>query len=156
MRIVAASKSHVPAIVDLMTASPLLRRYRVTRRGARKSLAEALRVEDIVLVALDGTELAGMAWVVPTRALGRSAYLRLLLVAEGRRSRGVGAALLERAERRAAVAGCRHLLLLVTTDNGRARAFYARHGYRHVGDLAGFVRPRISESLYRRALPRAK
>jgi hypothetical protein len=32
--------------------------------------------------------------------------------------------------------------------NRRARSFYERHGYAHVGDLAGFVRPGIAESLY--------
>jgi hypothetical protein len=36
----------------------------------------------------------------------------------------------------------------VTKTNRRARSFYERHGYAHVGDLAGFVRPGIAESLY--------
>jgi hypothetical protein len=36
----------------------------------------------------------------------------------------------------------------VTRTNRRARTFYERHGYAHVGDLAGFVRAGIAESLY--------
>ena len=131
-----------------MTASPLLQRYAVTLVRARSSLLEALRERDQLVVALDGGDPLGLAWVITTRALDRAAYLRLLLVAEGQQSRGLGAALLADAERRARASGCRHLVLLVTTANRRARTFYDRHGYRHVGNLPGFVRPRVGESLY--------
>jgi GNAT superfamily N-acetyltransferase len=131
-----------------MTRSPLLQRYGVTSGRARSSLLQGLRERDMLLVALESGETLGLAWVITTRALDRAAYLRLLLVAEGKQSRGVGAALLADAERRARASGCRHLVLLVTTRNGRARAFYTRHGYRHVGNLPGFVRPGIGESLY--------
>ncbi len=154
MRVVSATRRHIAAMTALMTASPLLRHYQLTRDGARAGLAEALRAKDIVVVAVGQGSVAGFAWVIPTRALDRAAYLRLLLVAEGRQSRGVGAALLATAERRARAARCRHLVLLVTTANRRARAFYARCGYRHVGGLPGFVRPGIGESLYEKRLSR--
>jgi GNAT superfamily N-acetyltransferase len=148
MRIVPATRSHVAGLAEMMTRSSLLRRYGVTSVGARTSLLEALRERDMVLVALESAQTVGFAWVITTRALDRAAYLRLLLVAEGKQSHGVGAALLTDAERRARASGCRHLVLLVTTTNRRARAFYARQGYRHVGNLPGFVRPAIGESLY--------
>ena len=148
MRIAPATRSHVAGLARLMTRSPLLRRYGVTGGRARTSLLEALRERDMVLVAEEGGEILGLAWVIATRALDRAAYLRLLLVAEGLRSRGVGAALLANGERRARASGCRHLVLLVTTTNRRARAFYAQQGYRRVGNLPGFVRPGIGESLY--------
>ena len=148
MRITRATQTHVPALARLMTASPLLQRYAVTLVRARSSLLEALRERDQLVVALEGGKPLGLAWVITTRALDRAAYLRLLLVAEGQQSRGLGAALLADAERRARASGCRHLVLLVTTANRRARTFYARHGYRHVGNLPGFVRPGIGESLY--------
>src|SRR5256885_13721632 len=90
MRIVSATRAHVPAIAALMAASPLLRRYEVTARGARASLSEALRADDVVLVALDGHAVVGLAWSITTRALDRAAYLRLLLVGEGLQSRGIG------------------------------------------------------------------
>jgi GNAT superfamily N-acetyltransferase len=153
MRITRATRAHVAGLVELMTGSPLLRRYGVTSGGARANLLEGLRERDLLLVALDRGETAGFAWAITTRALDRAAYLRLLLVAEGKQSRGVGAALLRDAERRARAAGCRHLVLLVTTTNRRARTFYTRHGYRHIGDLPGFVRPRIGESLYVKSWP---
>jgi len=147
-RIVRATREHVGPMASLMAASPLLRRYRVTARGARASLTEAVRERDLVLAAVDRDAVVGLAWVITSRALDRAAYLRLLLVSEERQSRGLGAALLARAERHARASRCRHLVLLVTKTNRRARSFYERHGYSHVGDLAGFVRPGIAESVY--------
>jgi len=147
-KIVGATKAHVDAMAKLMASSPLLRRYRVSARGAKASLTEALRERDLLFAAVDDDAVVGLAWVIVTRALDRAAYLRLLLVREDHQSRGLGAALLGRAERKARASRCRHLVLLVTTTNGRARAFYEQHGYSHVGELAGFVRAGISESLY--------
>ena len=147
-RIVRARTEHVRPLAALMAASPLLRRYRVTPRGAKASLTEALRQRDLVLAAVDRGAVVGLAWLIMTRALDRAAYLRLLLVSEEHQSQGLGAVLLARAERDARASGCRHLVLLVTKTNRRARSFYERHGYTHVGDLAGLVRAGISESLY--------
>ena len=152
MRTLRATASHRAALAHLMARSPLLRRYGVTRDRAWASIGEGLRERDLILVALDGRDPIGLAWVITTRALDRAAYLRLLLVAEGAQSRGVGAALLEDAERRAGRLGSRHMVLLVTTTNWRARAFYKGKGYRHVGGLPGFVRPKIGESLYVKTL----
>ena len=152
MRISRAGPEHLGAIRELLVASPLLRRYGTTKRGARASLEEALGAGDTLVVALEGIEVLGVAWVIATRALDRSAYLLLLLVSEGSRSQGIGGRLVADVERRARAAGCRHLLLLVTTTNRRARAFYVRHGYRHFADLPAFVRPGISESLYQKRL----
>jgi len=135
-------------MATLIAASPLLRRYRVTPRGAKASLTEALRERDLVLAAVDRGAVVGLAWLIMTRALDRAAYLRLLLVSEEHQSQGLGAVLLARAERDARVSGCRHLVLLVTKTNRRARSFYERHEYTHVGDLPGFVRAGIAESLY--------
>ena len=148
MRIVHATLQHVPPLARLMAASPLLRRYRVSERGARRNLLSALRARDILLTAVEGDAVVGLAWLVPTRALDRAAYLRLLLVANAHQSRGVGAALLARGERLSRGARCRHVVMLVTKTNRRARSFYERHGYTHVGDLGGYVRAGIAESLY--------
>ncbi|MGH2490844.1 MAG: GNAT family N-acetyltransferase [Candidatus Limnocylindria bacterium] len=148
MRIVRATREHAAALTQLMARSPLLRRYGVTRHRAWDSLGEALRERDQLLVALENGEVVGLAWMIATRALDRAAYLRLLLVAQGKQSHGVGAALLEEGERRVHKLGCRHMVLLVTTTNRRARSFYEAQGYRHVGNLPGFVRPAIGESLY--------
>ena len=152
MSVTLATARDIPALAALMTASPLLQRYGVTARGARASLLEGRRGGDLLLITRERGAVVGLAWVVPSRALDRSAYLRLLLVAEGKQSKGVGAALLRDGERRARRIGCRHMVLLVTTTNRRARSFYRRQGYRYVGGLPGFVRPKIGESLYVRTL----
>jgi GNAT superfamily N-acetyltransferase len=152
MRTLRATPSHRAALAQLMARSPLLRRYGVTRHRAWASLSEGLRERDLLVVALEDGEVIGVAWVIVTRALDRAAYLKLLLVAEGSQSRGVGAALLEDAERRVSRLGSRHMVLLVTTANRRARSFYKTQGYRHVGNLPGFVRPKIGESLYVKTL----
>jgi len=154
MRIAPARRTHVPALAALMAASPLLRRYGVTPPAARASLTKALRCKDTILVALDGVTPLGMAWIVMTRALDRSAYLRLLLVSQDRRSSGIGAALLADAERNARASGSRHKILLVTTTNRRARSFYVRQGYRYAGALPSFARPRIGEALYVKSWPK--
>jgi GNAT superfamily N-acetyltransferase len=153
MRITRATKAHVAGLVELLNRSPLLQRYGVTRPGARAGLLRGLRRRDTFLVALERTAIVGLAWVITTPALDHSAYLNLLLVAEGQQSKGVGAALLSDAERRARASGCRHMVFLVTAKNRRARAFYRRQGYRHVGNLPGFVRPAIDETLYVKSLP---
>jgi GNAT superfamily N-acetyltransferase len=156
MRIAFATNKDVPAIATLMAASPLLRRYDVTARGARASVTNALRAGDVLLVARDGNIIVGFAWSIATRALDRAAYLRLLVVNEDRQSQGVGAALLARTERAARAAGSRHMVLLVTATNRRARAFYSRQGYDHNGHLPAFVRPGIAESLYVKRLRTVK
>ena len=147
-RIIRARTEHVGPIADLMAAAPLLRPYRMTARIAKAGLARAFRERETLLVAVDGDQVVGLAWFIKTRALDRAMYLQLLLVAETHQSRGLGASLLARGERVARAAGCRHMIFLVTKTNKRARAFYERHGYEHVGDLPGFVRPEIDETLY--------
>ncbi len=71
MRLVAAKRTHVGTLAALMAASPLLRRYGVTLRGARASLDEALRSQawagPILVVSLIGFAVTAGAivwWVV--------------------------------------------------------------------------------------------
>lgn len=147
-RIVRASRKYLRSIANLMLASPLLRPYGATARGVRAGLGRGFRERDTLLVAMDGDAVVGLAWFIRTAALDRSTYLQLLLVAESHQSRGLGALLVARGEREARASGSRHMVLLVTRTNRRARAFYESHGYAHVGDLPGFVRPEIAETLY--------
>ena len=64
---------------------------------------------------------------------------------------GIGTALLKAAEA-ATRTVANHLVLLVTTDNARARRFYEQHGYRHVGCLPGLARATLDEALYWKTL----
>jgi GNAT superfamily N-acetyltransferase len=131
-----------------MAASPLLRRYGTTAAGAAAALRRGRRAGDLLLVAgPTGRPPLGVAWVVPGRGLARAVYLRLLLVGEAARGRGLGARLLARAEQAARRLG-NHLVLLATRDNLGARRFYRRHGYREVGTLPGLAHPGLDEVLY--------
>jgi GNAT superfamily N-acetyltransferase len=164
-----ASAGELSALAGLMVRSPLLARYRVEAGAALASLEDARAAGDALLVARtraadaggDAAQdagaaiasIAGFAWLsLAPRILGGAAYLRLLLVAEAHQGSGLGSRLLERVERTARERGARHLYLLATTDNHRARRFYARHGYRHVGDLPGLVWPDLDEALYHKPL----
>jgi [ribosomal protein S18]-alanine N-acetyltransferase len=80
------------------------------------------------------------------RGVSSSAYLAAIAVAPSWRSRGTGAALLEHCERQAALTS-RHFFLCVSSFNMRAQAFYARHGYRQVGQFDDYVIDGASELL---------
>lgn len=60
-------------------------------------------------------------------------YISDLWVAQGHRSRGVGAELLRALEAQVLAAGNTVGRLHVVASNERARAFYAAHGWREVG-----------------------
>ena len=143
-----AEAADLPALASLMAASPLLQRYRATHDSALDSLTEALHAGDTLLVS--GHPLDAVAWLTfAPRMLNGAAYLRLLLVASP--GYGIGSKLLRAVEAEAAQ-HARHLYLLVTADNTRARAFYERHAYRLVGDLPGLVWADLDEALYHKRL----
>jgi GNAT superfamily N-acetyltransferase len=147
--IAPALPSELPELARLMADSDLLRRYGVTYAGALASLSDALAGGDLLLTS-HALQLQGLAWLsFAPRVLDGAAYLRLLLVAQP--GLGVGADLLAVAETEARRAA-KHLYLLATVDNVRARRFYERHGYRHVGDLPGLVMPELDEALYHKPL----
>ena len=85
--------------------------------------------EAVHLVALDDGAVIGTCRLV-FRGLG--ARLGRMAVAPDRRGRGVGAALLDEAERRAREAGAARIALHAQT---RARSLYARGGYEERGDV---------------------
>jgi GNAT superfamily N-acetyltransferase len=146
-----ATPADFGALAALMTASPLLCRYRVTDASARASLDDARRAGDLLLVGRRDGRPAGLAWAMRTRILGGGGYLRLLLVADDRQGLGIGAQLLGAVEERVRIWG-NHLYLLATVDNSGARRFYERLGYRHVGVLPALVAPGIDEALYHKPL----
>ena len=88
--------------------------------------------------------LVGFAWVDPRGAFGSAPYLKLIAVDASARSSGIGAALLAEFEKRTAGQG-RLWTLLVSDFNTRAQAFYASHGYREAGRLAGFAIEGVAE-----------
>jgi len=72
-----------------------------------------------------------------------SYFLSSLAVAEEWRGRGIGAALLARAEERGRTGGHDRLTLHAWADNAPARRFYARHGFVEAGGAAIPWHPRL-------------
>ena len=73
----------------------------------------------------DADQLSGLVGI---ELRGKAALLRSLVVAENNRSSGMGAQLVEHAERHARAAGAEAMYLLTTT----ADRFFAKRGYKVV------------------------
>jgi [ribosomal protein S18]-alanine N-acetyltransferase len=105
-----------------------------------------------LFVATGGGERCGFALVNP-KGLAGAPYLAAIAAAPGSRGRGTGARLLRHAEAFAA-SSSRHFFLCVSSFNVRARAFYAREGYRQVGEFPDYIIDGASELLlYKRVRP---
>lgn len=141
-------REDIPPIAAWIADIPLWQRYRLDAAKASRQLDQALDRDDLLLAAAppDGTA-CGLAWCLAGGAFGRSTYLRLLGVEDAYRSAGVGARLLDEAERRAAALG-QAMILLVSDFNTSAQRFYQRQGYTQVGALPGYVLPDVTELIF--------
>jgi ribosomal protein S18 acetylase RimI-like enzyme len=113
-------------------------------RGEDACRAASVDPDYVVLVARRDGSPVGFARLHP-RGVAGSPYLASIAVNASARSRGVGAALLEAAERH--FTGARWMFLCVSSFNERARALYERCGYRTVGELPDYVVDGFSEIL---------
>ncbi len=85
-----------------------------------------------VIVSTDASDVpTGWCHVEMFRTLVEplSALIVGLVIGEGHRSEGIGAQLLEAAERWAQARGCRRLVVATRITRERAHRFYARQGY---------------------------
>jgi ribosomal protein S18 acetylase RimI-like enzyme len=135
------------ACADLMANAPLWRRYGVTSASARARLADALAGPGMLFVAVDDDALLGFVWCVRRGAFARSGYIPLIGVQAGETGRGVGAALLERAEAWLGESSP-DVFLTVSDFNTAAQRFYQRHGYAQVGALPDYVIDGVTELIY--------
>ncbi len=137
----------VPACAALMAATPLWQRYGVTAAGAATTLLKAQEEGGQCIVALEGDTVVGFVLYYPRGAFARSGYIRLIAVAPGRQSYGVGARLMAAAEAVIGAVSC-DVFLLVSDFNTRAQAFYRRLGYTQVATLPDYVIPGVAELLF--------
>ena len=79
--------------------------------------------------------------VAPLLEVPRRAEVNGLVVAEGQRSHGAGAKLLEAAEKWARTKGCKGMSVRSNVIRERAHAFYERHGYQHFKTQKAFRKP---------------
>ena len=77
-------------------------------------------------------------------------YLELLAVLPEHQGRGLGSTVLRWMETEAGAS--RNLWVAVSSFNGPARSFYARHGFSEIGTVPGLVRDGFDEILLRKAL----
>jgi GNAT superfamily N-acetyltransferase len=88
------------------------------------------------LVAVDSGNVVGLATVHVRDVINHAvpiAQLTLLVVDNRARGRGVGRALVERAESWARERGARRMAVTTALDRAGAHAFYERIGYTHTG-----------------------
>lgn len=141
----------IAIVANWMLLIPLWQRYRVTAAAAQMQFEEGLKQQDILLVSDAGAEnrACGFAWCLPKGAFGLSAYLRLIGVRQDQAGLGIGSVLLAETER-AAAQHSKDLFLLVSDFNTDAQRFYRRHGYEHIGKIAGYVLPDVAELIFRK------
>jgi GNAT superfamily N-acetyltransferase len=99
-------------------------------------------IDAVTLVAEAGGEIVGVLDMWYQQRLGDhrpQAYVQDLVVTEGARGRGVGSALLSRAEELARKRGCFRMWLVTAAWRGPAHAFYRKHGWEPYGTW--FVKP---------------
>jgi GNAT superfamily N-acetyltransferase len=109
----------------------------------------------LLLAAFDGEELVGTVQVLlatPPNAPHRGEIAKFL-VRQSARGRGIGAALMERAEAEARAAG--KTLLVLDTASGAADRIYTQLGWTRVGEVPGYAlypdgRPVATTFFYKR------
>ena len=104
---------------------------------------------DNLLVASVGQDIVGFALSATGILLGE--YLKILVVDDAHRSRGVGRRLMEALEQRA-FRSWPNVYLCVSDFNRVAREFYRRLGYQEVGLLKDLLLPGSGEVLMRKSI----
>ncbi len=120
-------------------------------RGFEACLRACTSSLDVLEIAEAEDGRCGFVLVRPAGVAG-APYIVSIAVAPGHRSQGVGAAMLSHVER-TYTGRSRHLFLCVSSFNGRARAFYERHGFAAVGLLKDFLIDGADETLMHKRLP---
>ncbi|MEO7150045.1 MAG: GNAT family N-acetyltransferase [Rhodanobacteraceae bacterium] len=128
----AARRDDLNTLLELEHAS--FDHDRVSRAQFRRHLTNA---NACVLVAEDTDAVRGCALLFFRRD-SRQARLYSIAIAHPARGRGLGAALLQAAEREARARDCDTLRLEVRTDNAPAIRLYERHGYLRGARESGF------------------
>lgn len=136
---------------EILALTPLWQRYGVTKELATQQLLDGFKQGDIILVVEQNSEIVGWAWMLPKGTFGRTPYLKRIVIREDVRSKGIGSILIGAIEAEA-MKLCHDLYLLVAVDNKSAQVFYSRNGYKEVGHLPDFVKPGVTELLYRKSL----
>ena len=143
----------MPTVAAWVSTIPLWKHYQLTAEKAHAQFKQALEQGEWLVVADLGQDdrACGFAWCLAEGAFGRSTYLRLIGVCPDCAGKGIGAALLARAEQFALTVG-NDLFLLVSDFNTDAQRFYQHQSYEQIGTVPGYVLPDVTELIYRKRL----
>jgi ribosomal protein S18 acetylase RimI-like enzyme len=129
-------------------------KYEFTQEAISKAMLASIAQSGMLILARENrnsetkkstaSRILGFAWIEPKGAFGQAPYLKLIAVAEQRRSSGIGSMLLQEFEESTRNIG-RAWFLLVSDFNERAISLYERHGYEKAGILRSFARDGIDE-----------
>jgi ribosomal protein S18 acetylase RimI-like enzyme len=139
----------VESCTAIMAGLPLWHEYGVSAASARDAFTTALGGGSRVRVAEDGARILGFVDYLVRGTFGHSGYVWAIGVAADAQGRGIGGRLMDAAEDDIFGVGP-NVFLLVNANNASAQRFYARRGYRRIGELPDYVRPGVTEILYRK------
>lgn len=114
-----------------------------------KALHMIENAEDEFYVAIKDEKIIGFCAWRPKGMGNFGAYLRMIIVAETFRNKGIGKQLLDYVWN-LTIQGSPNLFLICSTENTKAQKFYEREGFSPVGILDDLVVNGRSEILYRK------
>lgn len=126
--------------------SVLFERYFSEDDRLRDSLRDALERREL-LVAESGGEIVAVMEVRLNGFFGAFPYLALLGVKKGWRGMGIGHQMLRFFEEAARELGHRHISIMVSTFNPRARNLYQSYGFQKIGSLKDALKEGIEENI---------
>ncbi|MDH4047042.1 MAG: GNAT family N-acetyltransferase [Gammaproteobacteria bacterium] len=142
--------AHISEAALIASASRLHVEYGLQWRWTPSRIRQQIRdPETMVLIASVRGDIAGFAIM---HFGDERAHLLLLAVLPQHRRRGIGSAMLRWLEESCKTAGIRHVRLEVRSANRGARDFYARAGYRYLGQISAYYDGRESAAVMARQL----
>lgn len=118
--------------------------YPTTAKDMKARLARIKpAAQHAIFLAELGKQVIGWLHVstIPLLEVAPRAEINGLIVADGQRSHGAGAKLLEAAEKWARAKGCQGMSVRSNVIRDRAHAFYERQGYVHYKTQKAFRKP---------------
>ncbi len=148
MKLLKLISKDVRELASLCATTRAFTSYGLTRKGAEKVFKRALKdsESEIWVVKNSERELVGFAWIMKRHAMGRSPYLRMIVVSPSIKNKGIGSFLMREMEKK--FLSSKGMFLLVNSKNKSAQKFYKKHRFKKVGKLTDFLKPGFTEFIF--------
>ncbi|MEL6406266.1 MAG: GNAT family N-acetyltransferase [Chloroflexota bacterium] len=154
--IVPLREEHILPCAQIMAGNHLWKHYCVTLSSAETLFDEGFNAQDAqIYVSLNDDTVRGFIWYYLQGTFHNGGYIRLLGVHTDYQGQGIGAQLLQSAEKNI-VTHTPHLFLLASDFNHRAHQFYNRLGYDIIGECPNFAQGGTSEMIFYKRLTAEK